>query len=701
MAFREGHEEKFQVDATMELSNIDAARPAEKRRFKCVAYSGIDVRRFWGRLIIKSDGLKRDPKMGMLVEHEDLDGVAVCDKHEVDPSGKVTLEGYFLSDKASGGLSSKLIAKADEGWPLKMSIGVRFQKWHDIEDGNKETVNGREVSGPMTVVDEGHLFETSFIHVSPADLNTGAEVLRAQERSMADTDENKLAMATALSAKDRSAVLAEGKKAERQRVADLTVAIKDSALLKRCIDEDKTVDEAKLLNADILQKQVDTLLAEKKAGDEAQAALAKQFEHTGLGFDATRADTTTPKDYRGMALEARMEAEFQDRPVLESLWDGQSALRNDEMHVYAAILKTQGKKHPTNKAPIYSDRFINAFAKDIYERAQTLRDERFAAGNVGKAGPDLSRVVVKGFIGSFYSSYEEEYDEAFALRLTHMLDSNQEAEIVRWLGAAPQLELWKGPRIAKEIPIFTQNVVNALYESTIDVDKFDFDNQKFGLISRFFGEQGAVASQHWDLIITQMMEANPKSYDSQNYFSALHTLGGDSGTMVNDLTVAAGFGSLQVNDATNPSQTEAAKILLQCTPQMRTFRWANGMPMNGKARKFMVVVPPKYEGAFNAAVSSERLDTGQTNPLFGTKNRYEVVVNAYLTAANPYVYIFRVDTGMRQPFLRAEPAPIEMTWMGPGTTYAFEKHKYASGLESVRAVAPGAWESSLRLTLTS
>lgn len=694
--FAVDHEERFECGAV-----VLAFEPESdgKCRFTATAYSGVDVSRGWGRMVINSAGLKRDERMGMLIEHDDLKGVAVCDGHTVDPNtGKVSISGYFLSDKASKGEASVLIAKAREGWPFKMSVGVRFKKWHFLEDGADETVNGRKFKGlsdeRFAVIDEAQLFETSFIHVSPADWDTNAEVmrLRAQERkSMANTPENKAAMSETLAGGEASNVVDIAKLREQARAEVLAeIKAKEEAALAAARAEQAKKDAEELA----------TLRAEKKAREESIASLrAAGFSHTGLGFDAGRAEAPSDARYRGMKPEDRMAAEFSDKPVLEHLWDGESRL------AYPAMLRYENRRAKNGQA-LMRESFVETMATAIIRQARNVPgglarlgiDERLAVGMAGKVGPDLSRVVVKGFIGSFYNAYDPELNPTWATQLSFEVESSQESEVVRWLGASPQFQLWKGERIAQNIPIFTQIMSNSLYEATLQVDKFDFNNQKFGLINRVFANMGAVVRAHWNLLLTALLEANPLAYDGQNFFDTDHTLGGQSGTMANDLT-SANFASLAVNDVANVTQTEAALILLQVIPQFYTFKFNNGEPMNGEAKRFGVIVPAKFLGAFNGAVKSERLETGQSNPIYGMG--IEVIPNARLTAANNYIYPVRLDAGMRQPFLRAEPAPIEMAWLGEGTTYAFEQHKYATGLESTRTVAPGAWESILRCTLSS
>ena len=175
---KEGHEERLRASGRVSVPRGDDLKGNDgPRRFEGLAYSGAAVDRPFGKMVVDVKGIAHGERMGMLLEHDDDRPVAVADRFEPRAEG-LKLAGYFLDDKASAGESTKLVAKADQGWPLKMSIGIRFISHRLIEEGDEVAVNGRTFEGPIVVVDRCHLFETSFIHVNPADLDTGASVLR-------------------------------------------------------------------------------------------------------------------------------------------------------------------------------------------------------------------------------------------------------------------------------------------------------------------------------------------------------------------------------------------------------------------------------------------------------------------------------------------------------------------------------------------
>lgn len=719
-----GHEERFRVDGSecMLLERLEGdAEDKGPRRFKAIAYTGKDVGRVFGRMVVSSSGIQRGDTTGMLLEHDDNVGVAVADTCECGDSGVYKLEGYFLSDLASGGESGKLIAKADEGFPLKLSIGIRFLKHHFIEEGQSEEINGQTFNGPMVVVDECHLFECSFIHVNPADLDTEASVMRARAgETMGDEAEDDetttvpVPGATTLGGADELATLRlenarlRGRSELRTRLKAEIPGRAFKRLRIQALAEGWTFEHAQGKALEIAM--ADRIKAKKKAA--ALAKLSTRSPHTGLGFRGNRGGvddgggTSAGKlesRFNGLTLEERFAASCDEAPPLAELWGEESASS------FAAYLKTHKRSSTSGKNLITGDATtalsLDAMARGMRQVARSRiesGDRSLFTGDpkqdrlgLGIAGPDYSRVAVNGFIGTFYVNYEEELDAGWWAKISFQLESDQQSELVRWLSAPPMLEEFRGGRVAKDFQIYEQLIQAKLFTSTIQVNKFDWDHQKFGLISRSFGSAGTVASLFWDVEGSKLIEQNPKSYDGLPMFSKLHTLGGDSGVMSNYLEAGDGYGSLAVDPA-NPTQLEFANMLLQCVPHIRTYTWANGVKMNSGAKKFLILCSPNYEGGLNAAITSERLDLGASNPIFGMRQQFTgVISNPYFKNAN-YIYVVRVDTP-NSPFLRTEPDPITMNWQGPGSHYEFEELKYAMGLSCARGLAPGAWESIMRL----
>jgi phage major head subunit gpT-like protein len=495
--------------------------------------------------------------------------------------------------------------------------------------------------------------------------------------------------------------------------ARLAEILADSAFAKRpkfarkCALEGMDLVEAKAALAD-------KLLAEQGKTTTINALKAKA-RHRGLGFSGKERDnsangaTGAAEDesrFKGMPIAERAKIELVEKPPVAQVFGMlASALPGyDAERLYAKTLHLDAKRRPDGR-PYMNRRATLAFAESLRE----LADPRFGPlvfvgedgerlGSWGKAGPDYSLVTVKGFQGSFYAALEDELDSEWAGKLAFKSESDQETETHRFLGFFPQMREWIGNRQEKGLPPYEFTLTNKLYEATVPVDKNDLRFQKFGLINMRFGEAGARAAQHWASLLSAVIIANPLCYDGQNFFDTDHTLGGDSGTMTNDLSVTD-YSVLNVGDAEAPTVDEFVDILIYATPHLRLFKDNQGEPINGGMRRVIVMVPSNMEGVALAAVASERLGSGADNPTkAGQKVTWDVVVNQRLTTMTQ-LYIFRADS-RNKPFITQEPGPIEMSWQGAGSPDEFYKHRYVMGLESTRAAGVGAWECALRLTLS-
>jgi Mu-like prophage major head subunit gpT len=710
----EGHEERFEVDeSTGALLKAEGDGP---RRFEMDAYTGVDVGRSFGRMVVRTSGIRRASKMGMLVEHDDMRGVAVCDFHKVCANGLLKLRGYFLDDVASKGEASAMIAKFDQGWPMKASIGIRFRRHSFVEDGVEVEVNDRTFKGPLVVVEESDLFETSFIHVNPADLATGVRA-KNQEQRMAKADETQPnteltsvpVEPTAEQLKEQGAreykAQLKMKRDHKRALLDAFPGDDEPAKQSRSKAREDGVTTSQLRK--IADNRIKSRLAElEKAEQDRKTAIEgtrTKSQHVGAAFDASQAPVIQDGDRFVGEPEKRIYAEIRRLPKLIEVFRGQA---NAEEALKAWHKAKERLSTRDGRTPVLCDvsNPLNANPTTLKSLRQMERDilEGFDAQRLdaGSAGGDLAKVTVNGFQGQFYTSYEEQLSKNWSSELSFQIPSDQQLEIVRWLGAPPLLQEWKGPRISKSVKIYQQILQAIKFEATLGVDRFDWDHQKWDLIAKSFGLFGAVASNQWDIRFSQLLETNPTAYDGFTLYSNSHTLGGDSGTIVNDYTSTgdnntSAASRLAVADPTQPTQLEWANILLQLYPFMMTWAWANGIKMNATMSKIGVMVPPAFIGQLEGALSSERLDLGATNPL--PKSMFRAIPNPYLTKSG-YGYLFRLDTN-NKALLRAEPDPLEMMWMGPGSHIAYMEDRYSMGLRCVRSIAPGAFESTLRFKI--
>ncbi|WP_165006225.1 hypothetical protein [Neisseria yangbaofengii] len=140
------------------------------RSFKGVANSGKPFGYGGYQTVIDFDNLARKPKMPVLLEHSPVKMAGVC-------SLSVTSDGLMaegtLLDNEHG---NEIAAAADQGFPWEMSVYVQSASYEELSAGATETVNGREVTGPVVIMRQCIIREVSFTAVG-VDGNTEAVVL--------------------------------------------------------------------------------------------------------------------------------------------------------------------------------------------------------------------------------------------------------------------------------------------------------------------------------------------------------------------------------------------------------------------------------------------------------------------------------------------------------------------------------------------
>jgi hypothetical protein len=664
---------------SVEQLELRASSKDGPRTFSMLAYTGIEIGRLWGRMAVELEGIERDEKMAMLLEHDDHQPVAVCTSHKITKRG-LELEGYFLSTPEA----QKVCKLADEGFPWKASIGIRFTETSDLEDGAEASVNGRTVKGPLTIVKRARLFETSFITCNPADLATEAAVMH-EERPMAD----KNAAKPSVSEETRSS--SEKTPAEKlvARRAELAAAFpKRPKFVERMALADKTPVEAHAELTRVLEKKIAKMRAAATLGE-----VQAEARDRGIGFRASEA--SAPEQLRHLPIDERARIEVGNDNRIQRLFMGTPDRSAEQL--YAQILRYEAREREGG-SKLMDDEVLELASRFLKKTADArfgpINGERF--GSYGKSGPDYSLITVKGFLGQFYASFEQELAGIWAPKIGLRVESNQETETHRWMGFFPQLSEWLGGVREDGMPIYSFSITNKLYRASVGIDKNDFRNQKFGLINMRMGEAGAIAAEHWNQLISTLVESNGACYDGSNFFASNHNLGGLApAAQVNDLDKTV-YPSLGVADPNNVSELEFANAVRSVVPHLRTLLSNNNQPMNGGMKKVAVMVPQNLEGVATGAVSMERLNLGQSNTLKSQLFDVEIIPNPRLTKKNIF-YVFRLDCTNRA-FILQEPGPPETLFQGPGSYLEWVQHKFGFGIETTRAAGYGAWESALRCT---
>jgi len=322
---------------------------------------------------------------------------------------------------------------------------------------------------------------------------------------------------------------------------------------------------------------------------------------------------------------------------------------------------------------------------------------------IGLSGPDYSQITVKGLIGSFYDTLEADYQGSWASSLGVLIPSNQSIETYRWLGLAPQLREWLNARQVKGLPIRSYTIENKEFEATLGVDRNEMRFDKTGTLMLRMGELAQRAAQHWEKLLTDLIEADGLCWDGQNFFDTDHSMGGDNASTYQNELDSTDIPSLNVTAPTVPTANEAKQILVDMASYFYTYKDNAGEPYNGGARQFAIMVNPTMMGAFHAAIRADRLGPGSSgggdsNTLKTQDFSISCIVNPRLTSTD-VVYMFRTDSRMK-PFILQDAIAPTMEFLGEGTDEAFKFNRYLFGVRATRNVGYGQWAHAMKCTLS-
>lgn len=144
-------------------------------KFRMVAYTGAPMRVGYGwPVVVDLAGMKvpgqrrpilRDHDAGRIVGH--TEEIAVTEGGQ-----KLKVSGVI---SGIGADSQEVVGLAGNGFPWQASIGASVERMEFVDRGEKVTVNGRSVTGPVYVARATTLGEVSFVAMG-ADANTSATV---------------------------------------------------------------------------------------------------------------------------------------------------------------------------------------------------------------------------------------------------------------------------------------------------------------------------------------------------------------------------------------------------------------------------------------------------------------------------------------------------------------------------------------------
>lgn len=317
-------------------------------------------------------------------------------------------------------------------------------------------------------------------------------------------------------------------------------------------------------------------------------------------------------------------------------------------------------------------------------------------------GTKFDSVWVPTLTGNFLKSYEGGLGKMWSNDITLKVDAPGEYLKVTDIGTAGAVRQFSGRRNFTSPTIYQVTQQNLPYELTLPIDIEDIRRDTLGLWPAKAAEMGGKFADHVNKLVVATIKANPTAGDNVAFFSASHPV---NGTTQKNILTASEVGALDVTTAAAPTAVEMANALVGVIGYIGTLIDEAGDPINGTARAFKIVTSnPAVYASTLAAIKSQQLNSGQTNPLFAGMEAggYSFVVAleprlASVTSAD--FYVFRVDSEVK-PFVWGEEHGIEMNFLGEGSTSAVLDNVYIYAAKAVRSVGIGRYQHAFKCTLS-
>lgn len=278
-----------------------------------------------------------------------------------------------------------------------------------------------------------------------------------------------------------------------------------------------------------------------------------------------------------------------------------------------------------------------------------------------------------------------------------------------WLDRIPQMRQWLGNRQIVQAQAHTRRVTNLPYESTLELDRFDIEDDMMGLYYTAVAMQGASAKKWPDTVVANFIRQASSStftdgsgnqtsnlgFDQVPLYSTAHPiLGGVDGAAY---TVTGA--STQSNLFTGRALTYDNYVYVRT--QMMSWVGADGLPLGIEPNVLMV--PPALEQQAKLIIEAEYVPstagslangvTAGASPMTNTyRNSAKVFVNKQLANMPNNWWLLCTNVVGLKPFiwqLRSAPKFTQLT--SPTDANNFMAHKFLYGVEARGASAESLW----------
>ena len=142
-------------------------------------------------------------------------------------------------------------------------------------------------------------------------------------------------------------------------------------------------------------------------------------------------------------------------------------------------------------------------------------------------------IINQASLQAIYKSFRTVFNEAFSgvqtlyQRAAMVVPSSVREETYAWLGAFPKMREWIGERHVKDLGLHSYSIRNKDWESTIELDRNDVEDDSIGVYRPMISELGRSAAQHPDELVFDLLSKGftTNCFDGQYFFDTDHPVG--------------------------------------------------------------------------------------------------------------------------------------------------------------------------------
>ncbi len=144
----------------------------------------------------------------------------------------------------------------------------------------------------------------------------------------------------------------------------------------------------------------------------------------------------------------------------------------------------------------------------------------------------VNQANLEGIYRSFSTIFNQAFDGAASMwpLVAMQTPSTGRSVDYKWLGEFPMMREWVGDRVIKDLSGFNYTIVNKPFESTIEVDRDDIDDDQIGVYTPMLQGLGQAAKVHPDILVFSLLKAgfDTPCFDGQYFFDTDHPVNGAS-----------------------------------------------------------------------------------------------------------------------------------------------------------------------------